>query len=628
MDINFAHISLKKSHRQLLLAAVLSLFGLILWQTAHWSRQLALENLQQQNQHQLKLFVANLQGQLEKYEFLPELLATNSLLLNFLQYPNDVNSINALNRYLETINEVANASDTYLMNAEGWTIAASNWLSERPFIGRNFSYRPYFQEAMQGKLGRYFALGSTSNKRGYYFAYPVRDKEKIQGAVVMKIELLGFEESWSSFKEDFVVTDPDGVIFISTNDAWRYKSLYPLDEAVIERIHSSRRYGNAEIGTLAITRKDQLSRQAQVVNMGEPRHSDHLMLVQEMPEAGWRVHTFASLEVVNAQVLKSLLFAAILYIAVILLILYLFQRIRRIKERERFELRAKQVLERRVKERTADLTAANVRLLREIEEHRRTDETLRQTQDELIQAAKMAALGQMSSGINHELNQPLAAIRSYADNARALLARDRQQEASWNLEQIGELTERMAKISRQLKVFSRKTSGQIVSVSLQAVIENALKIVGPQLNDTETELRRSLPEEEIYVMSDMVQLEQVLVNLITNAVHAVELQAERWIQIAVGTKAGKAIIEILDNGPGIEKANLERIFDPFFTTKSEDRGLGLGLSISYRIVEMMHGTLTAGNREQGGAVFTLQLDLADVKEHPSDKVLLARQAGK
>jgi two-component system C4-dicarboxylate transport sensor histidine kinase DctB len=621
MDIKFAQFSLKKSHRQWLLAAVIALLGVILWQTAHWSRQIALENLQQQNQHQLRLFVANLQGQLEKYEFLPELLSTNSLLLNFLQYPNDVNSINALNRYLETINKVANASDTYLMNAEGWTIAASNWLSERPFIGRNFSYRPYFQQAMEGKLGRYFALGSTSNRRGYYFAYPVRDKEKIQGAVVMKIELLDFEESWRSLKEEFAVTDPDGVIFISTNDTWRYKSLYPLDDSVIERIQSSRRYWNTEIGTLSITPKDRISEQAQVVNMGDPRHSDHLMLVQEMPEAGWRVHTFASLEVVNSQVLKSLLFAAILYIAVVLLVLYLYQRIRRIKERERFELRAKRVLERRVRERTADLTAANTRLLREIEEHRRTDETLRQTQDELIQAAKMAALGQMSSGINHELNQPLAAIRSYADNARALLTRDRREEASWNLQQISELTERMAKISSQFKVFSRKTSGQIVSVSLQAVIENALKIVGPQLKDTETGLRRKLPEEELYVMSDMVQLEQVLVNLITNAVHAVEPQAERWIQISVSTKRRKAIIEILDNGPGIEPANLGRIFDPFFTTKSEERGLGLGLSISYRIVEMMHGSLTAANREQGGAVFTLQLDLANVAQARSGQEL-------
>jgi len=624
MEIKFAHFSLKKSHRHLLLVALILPLVLILWLTAHWSRQIALENLQQQNQHQLKLFVANLQGQLEKYEFLPELLATNSLLLNFLQYPNDINTINALNRYLETINEVANASDTYLMNAEGWTIAASNWLSERPFVGRNFSYRPYFQEAMQGKLGRYFALGSTSNKRGYYFAYPVRDQEKIQGAVVMKIELLGFEESWRSFKEDFVVTDPDGVIFISTNDAWRYKSLYPLDNSVIERIHNSRRYGKAEIGTLAITRKDPLSEYAQVINMGDPRRTDHLMLVQEMSEAGWRVHTFASLGVVNSQMLKSLLFATILYIAIVFLVLYLFQRSRRIKERARFEKRAKQVLERRVKERTADLTEANIRLLREIEEHRLTDETLRQTQDELIQAAKMAALGQMSSGINHELNQPLAAIRSYADNARALLTRDRPDEASWNLEQIAELTERMAKISRQLKVFSRKTSGQIVSVSLQAVIENALKIVGPQLKDTETELRRSLPEEELYVLSDMVQLEQVLVNLITNAVHAVELQAQRWIRIAVSTRPGKANIEILDNGPGIEKANLERIFDPFFTTKSEDRGLGLGLSISYRIVEMMHGTLTAANRPEGGALFTLQLDLASVTENQPRQERLAK----
>lgn len=208
-------------------------------------------------------------------------------------------------------------------------------------------------------------------------------------------------------------------------------------------------------------------------------------------------------------------------------------------------------MEQRVKERTADLTSANIRLLREIEEHRRTDETLRKTQDELIQAAKMAALGQMSSGINHELNQPLAAIRSYADNARAYLDRDRKDEASWNLEQIAELTERMAKISRQLKVFSRKTTGQLITVSLEAVIENALKIVGPQLKDTETEFHRVLPADEIYVMADMVHLEQVLVNLINNAVHAVEQQNERWIQLNVETEFDKASIKILDNGPGI-----------------------------------------------------------------------------
>ncbi|TVT59726.1 MAG: sensor histidine kinase [Sedimenticola thiotaurini] len=615
MDKNNTHSKRSRMIQQLLSLVMGLLLIFLLWQTGHWSRQLALENLQQQSQHQLRLFVANLQGELQKYEFLPELLATNSLLINFLHNPNDVKSINALNRYLETINEVANASDTYLMNAEGWTIAASNWLSERPFIGRNFAYRPYFQEAMQGKLGRYFALGSTSNKRGYYFAYPVKDDSGILGAVVIKIELQGFEQSWRELKEEFAVTDPDGVIFISTKDEWRYKSLYPLDQAVINRVQDSKRYGKAEIGTLNVSQKDQLTEQAKVVNIGDPRQSDHLMLVREMPEAGWKVHIFSSLGVVNSQVLKSLLITTIVYVAIVFLFFYFIQRSRRLKERERYEKRAKRVLEQRVKERTADLTSANIRLLREIEEHRRTDETLRKTQDELIQAAKMAALGQLSSGINHELNQPLAAIRSYADNARAYLVRDRKDDASWNLEQIAELTERMATISRQLKVFSRKTTGQLVTVSLQAVIDNAMKIVGPQLKDTETDFRRIVPADDIYVQADMIQLEQVLVNLITNAVHAVEQQSERWIQLMVSTDNGKASIQILDNGPGIAFENLDQIFDPFFTTKSEDRGLGLGLSISYRIVEMMHGTLTADNHDSGGAVFTLLLDLAVLDEN-------------
>lgn len=317
MDKNSLQTKRSKLIQQTLFLSLALLLVILLWQTAHWSRQIALENLQQQNQHQLRLFVANLQGELEKYKFLPELLATNSLLINFLQNPNDVKRITDLNRYLETINKVADASDTYLMNVEGWTIAASNWSSERPFIGRNFSYRPYFQEAMKGKLGRYFALGSTSNKRGYYFAYPVKDAEKILGAVVIKIELQGFEESWRESKEEFVVTDPDGVIFISTNNDWRYKSLYPLEKAVINRVQDSRRYGDATIGTLNVTKKDQLTTEAQVVNIGDPRMSDHLMLVKDMPEAGWQVHIFAGLGVVNSQVLRSLLITTIVYIAIV-----------------------------------------------------------------------------------------------------------------------------------------------------------------------------------------------------------------------------------------------------------------------------------------------------------------------
>ncbi|MET0051871.1 MAG: ATP-binding protein, partial [Candidatus Thiodiazotropha sp.] len=294
---------------------------------------------------------------------------------------------------------------------------------------------------------------------------------------------------------------------------------------------------------------------------------------------------------------------------VILLGLILQQRIRRSQERARYEVQVNQTLreardrlEQRVQERTEDL-------FQEIEERRRTEQALRQTRDELIQAAKLAMLGQLSASISHELNQPLAAIRSYTDNARRLLEQDRCLDVNWNLEQITELIESMTQISSQLKLFARKTDGSLSAVSLRQVIESSLRILRPQLRKTLTELRLDLDTLHDRVMADPVRLEQVLVNLIANAVNAMEEQTERWVSIATSQRKGHLQVAIQDNGPGIAQDHLKRIFDPFFTTR--ESGLGLGLSISQHIIESMGGTLTAHNSGDAGAVFVLVLPLED-----------------
>ncbi len=601
----------------LLLLVILSTFGFVLWQTAHWTRQAALENLQRASQHQLNLYISNLQGQLQKYEYLPELLATNTKLIQQLKRPADGESAEALSRYLETINRIADASDTYLMDVDGLTIAASNWDSERPFVGRNFSYRPYFQEAMKGHLGRYFALGTTSNKRGYYFAYPVRSEGIILGAVVIKINMAPIEESWSQAGDEFIVTDPDGVIFVTTRKNWRFKTLLPLRDEVKRKIVDSRRYADADLGPLPVDVTEELAPGGvKRVKLGAPYAGNYMMLSHTMPEAGWRVHILTRFDPVNMQIIRGLLFSSILFAATVLLIMFWVQRQKRLNERARYERMAKKNLEVRVKARTKDLTETNARLTREIGEHRRTEEALRKTQDELIQAAKMAVLGQMSTGISHELNQPLAAIRSYADNARALLEKKRLEDTAWNLEQISELTKRMATISSQLKVFARKTSGQLVCVSLPAVIDRSLQILSPRIKQVSPQISLDLPGEELHVLADMVHLEQVLVNLISNALHAVDSEEERRLELAATRRDGRASITIRDSGYGIRPEHLGRIFDPFFTTKEEGLGLGLGLSISYRIVEAMNGALRADNHPGGGAIFTLELPACDA---PADE---------
>lgn len=575
----------------------------------------SLADVREKGRHQLNLYVTHLRGQLEKYEFLPELLSTNKRLVELLQNPKDPARIEALNRYLETINTIADASDTYLMDIDGLTIAASNWQSERPFVGRNFSYRPYFQNAIRGHLGRYFALGTTSGKRGYYFAYPVRYQEKILGAVVMKVNLGEVEQDWRSRSEEVLVTDPDGVIFITTRPEWRFRSLYPLEASVRERIIESSRYPGAELKEVPVRETREFPQggwQIRVADNGPSgkNHESEQFLVQEqsMPEAGWKVMLLTPMDEVREHVFLSFIISSLLYTAFLLMGLFLRQRRKRLKERARYEEQAQEALreaydqlEIRVQERT-------IALSREIDERRNTEAALRRTQDELIQAAKLAVIGQMSAGISHELNQPLAAIRSYADNARLLLEKGRGDDASWNLTQIAELTERMAQISSQLKLFARKTTGERSAVSVHSAIEATRRILRPQLKKTETAIFLDLPDENDKVLANPVQFEQVLVNLVGNALNALEAQSDRHIEITAEPIGEHLRITVRDNGPGIPEDHLERIFDPFFTTR--EAGLGLGLSISHRLVESMGGTLEAANHPDGGAMFTLELPIA------------------
>lgn len=596
--------------RRYLAMLVLFITVLSLWQIGKWSREVVLADLQESSRQELHRNVQHLQGWLEKYEFLPGVLASNKRLVHLLQNPGDRERIEALNRYLETLNQLTGTSDTYLMDADGLTIAASNWASERPFVGRNFSYRPYFQVAMKGQLGRYFALGTTSNKRGYYFAYPVRWEKKILGAVVVKINTAPIETSWREADKEVLVTDPDGVVFITTRKGWRYKTLDPLAPQVADRIRESRRYGDESLEGLPINLVETRSENARIVEIRDEGRREYLVQAVAMPQAGWWVHILTRLDQVDSQVLRTVIFTAIIFLVNLLLVMFWFQRRNRLRERARFERQTKETLEARVREQTRDITQANIRLTREIEQHRQTESELQLTQNELIQSAKLAVIGQMSTGISHELNQPLSAIRSYADNALALYKRDRREEVEGNLAQICELTERMAQISSQLKVFARKTAGRKTEVSVAAVVDDSLRLLSSRIKKTRIE--REHAQEQQYVLANMVQLEQVLVNLIGNALQAVEDSPDPFITIMVDrSKNGQFVsIRIGDSGGGIPDNLLERIFDPFFTTKEKGQGLGLGLSISLRIVEAMGGKLGARNNPRGGALFTLELPAA------------------
>jgi len=565
-----------------------------------WTHKKSLGELANQGDVRLELHINYLKGVLEKYESLPELLAIDKNLVRALLNPHEHMRIEKLNRYLETINKVSDTLDTYLMNKDGLTIAASNWQEERPFIGRNFNYRPYFKQAMQGKLGRYFALGTASAKRGYYFAYPVRKDDDILGAVVVKIDIAHVEQRWVHRDSTFLVSDPDGVIFITTQPEWRYNTLEPLEKAVVDRIVESKRYpadALKQLGEVVITTDNGM----QILDISRAVDTEPLKMLKQsrmMSQAGWTVHILSDISVLKREVLwvkiKTASGLFFFYIAVLMLV----QRRNRLNEHSKIEeegrrrlQEANEQLESRVFDRTQELTEANTLLKKEVQERKLAEVKLKKTRKELIHSAKLAVLGQMSAGINHELNQPLAAIRSYTDNGKQFLQKGRLDDAMWNLEQIGELTERMAQIGVQLRLFSRKSSGQLAIVPLHSVVDGALEILKPSLRKSGIQLSIEIQPEDIEVRANNVLLQQVLVNLISNGMQAINGQAEKKITVEAKPEGSRVVIAVEDTGTGVSDEHVQRIFDPFYTTKKSGQGLGLGLTISDRIIRESGGQM-------------------------------------
>ncbi|QIG52631.1 sensor histidine kinase [Nordella sp. HKS 07] len=558
----------------------------------------------------LRLAVAVLRGQMSRYQALPALIADHYDIQALLAEPQNAALRAKANAYLKGINGLLASSDIYVIKPGGETIAASNHDGPVSFVGENFSYRPYYQDAIEGRQGRFFALGTTSLKRGYYFSAPVTTGGEVKGVVVFKVDIDAIEASWKGDDYEILVSDPEGIIFMTDQPDWLYAGLLPLTADRLARTEASRRYANAKLRELPVTRSRTGSGHQLMTIASEGLSHEYLVLAEPMPEAGWTVSVLLDTAPVHTQIIISVAAALLLLGLAALAGAILLQRRARLRERLEMQRSAQAELEQRVALRTADLALVNRQLETEVAERRATEQQLRQTQSDLIQAGKLAALGQMSAALSHELNQPLTAVKTYADNAAILIERNRTAEARDNVSRISSLADRMASISRHLRNFARKPNEQLGPVALADVVRDTLEIVAWRLKAARSEVAVDLGPKPLIVQAGQIRLQQVLVNLISNAADAVEGQAERRIALQARPKDGKVTITIADNGPGIPDAIAPRIFDPFFTTKGVGRGLGLGLSISYNIIKDFGGDLTVMNQLEGGAVFTITLDEA------------------
>ena len=555
----------------------------------------------------LRLAVAALSGHLNRYQALPALIADHDDVKELVTRPRDRRLRGAVNLYLKEINELLKSSDIYVITPDGNTIAASNYDGPTSFVGENFSYRPYFQDALKGNQSRFYALGTTSLKRGYYFGAPVRVGGDIRGVIVFKVDIETIEASWQGGEYRIFVSDPEGIIFMSGNPAWLYAGILPLTPDRLARTEGSRRYADATLRPLPVVQSELSGHRLLKVSEGGER--EYLALSHYMPEADWTVNVLTDTASVRTQALTTVAAVMLLLCLAGLAIAIIIQRRARLRERILMQEQAQEELERRVEERTADLARVNSQIEAEIAERRLTEQQLRQTQADLIQAGKLAGLGQMSAALSHEFNQPLAAAKTYADSAALLIERGRTAEASDNVRRISGLIDRMASISRHLRNFARKPNEKLGPVRLDEVMRDTLEIVAVRLKAADAEMDTDLGDE-LAVLAGSVRLQQVLVNVISNAADAVEGLDDRKLSVRAWREGGRVVLTVRDRGAGVAPAVAERIFDPFYTTKGVGRGLGLGLSISYNIIKDFGGSLTVSNHPEGGAVFRIELAVA------------------
>ncbi|AEQ51800.1 sensor histidine kinase [Pelagibacterium halotolerans] len=585
--------------------AVLAMAAVALWGSGYASR-LYFDEANARGNNTLRLAVAVLRGHMERYESLPRVIADFDDIKAVVADPGNQGLVADVNAYLKQINTQFESSDIYVMGEDGTTIVASNYDSEAPFVGENFQYRPYFYDAIDGGEGRFFALGTTSFKRGYYFGAPVLVDGEFKGVVAVKVDVDSIEETWRGGDYLIVVTDPEGIIFMSSRADLLYNSMLPLTPDRLARTAETRRYANAELAELPF-RETGDERHRLISIEREETASEYLVVSEAMPEADWTVSVMLDTASARAQALTTTIIALLAIALGTLAGAIYAQRRARLRERMHLQREAKEMLERRVTERTAELASLNIKLEEEVAERRATEQILRKTQSDLIQAGKLAALGQMSAALSHEFNQPLSAARNYADNALVLIERGRIEDASANVGRISGLIDRMNSISRHLRNFARKPNQKLTSVPLDLVIGDTVELLNWRIKSAGIELSLDIGDDHLVIVGGPVRLQQVLVNILTNAIDAAETGTDRRIALTARRLKDRAIVTVRDHGPGVAPGLAERIFDPFFSTKGVGKGLGLGLSISYNIIKDFGGELRVENHPEGGALFTIEL---------------------
>ncbi|WP_321960618.1 ATP-binding protein [Paraburkholderia sp. J7] len=587
-----------------------------------WNR--AIDALADVGEHRLDLYAASLKSELGRFEMVPALVARQDSVRALLKSSPDEarGMLPAVNAYLEAVNNDVGSGAVDVIDAHGTVIAASNWNQPVSFVGTNVSYRPYFKDALAQGRGRFFGIGTNTGVPGLYFANAIHDGNvgnAAIGAAAVKVSVDALESAWRTPGEAAIVVDSNGVIVISTQPEWKFTAMRAITEPQQRDIQASRQYAGRIVEALQYRRVGDWNDNAWIGLFPDLRRAGRTgrFLVMSSPAPQGQDTIMVLLDTAGARRQQRLAFAFVtgLFAIAALYALYAVQRRRVIVEKLKAQealRRANDQLETTVAQRTAALTQANAQMQREIAERERTEQRLRATQQEVVHAGKLAVIGQMAAGLTHELNQPLVAIRTLCDNARTFFERNQPAQAIANLERVGRLVDSMAVLTSELKAFARKPDVERVAVSLGEAVAHARLIYESRIRDEAVQLDvRIAPGTTVYAESS--QLQQVIVNLLGNALDAVRDASKRVIAMEASEPdaQGRVRFTIDDSGPGIAPEVRAHLFEPFVTTKPRGQGLGLGLAITSRIVEGFGAKITATNGDEGGARFTIEFAAAE-----------------
>ena len=530
------------------------------------------ENTRNRAELRLALYSGNLLSELRRNAIVPQLLSRDPALIGALASGDFSNSTQRLISFVDEIG----AASLMLLDRDGRAVAAT----DRNRLGSMHRSDPYFIDAIRSNETVF-----TNMRRevgSFVFAYSRRVEQQggTLGVIVVEVDLAKFERAWAGISDAVLVTDSEGTIILASEPRWRGQT----EEAALA----------AEPAISAIQRAIQATADWSALPADAYVEGEAVMRMQSrIPFRGWMMTSFTTYDSVRERV-NGVLALEIMGFAILLALAF-------------YALSRKTALRMALFQReSAELRALNMRLQREIAERERVQETLAVAEQTLEQSSKLAALGEMSAAVSHELNQPLAAMKTYLAGARLLLQRNRPEEALSSFQRIDDLIGRMGTITHQLKSYARKGGSALTPVNMGDALNSALSMMEPQLKQRQIRISRAVPSQPVMVLGDRVRIEQVMINLLRNAIDATGAVDDPEVDIILA--AGEtATLTVRDNGLGIE--DLDQLFEPFYTTKAAGEGVGLGLAISSGIVNQLGGRLTARNAEGRGAVFEMRLPI-------------------